>query len=141
MKYVKQLLVIIMITLAGELLHRFIPLPVPAGIYGMMILLAGLLSGVIRLDSVKETGKFLIEIMPVMFIPAAVELITGWQILKTVLVPAVVITFVTLVAVMAATGSVAQWFIRTGQRTGKPITKEESAQPIVSATAGQEDRR
>ncbi len=70
MKYLRQLLLILSISFAGEVLKYFLPFPIPASIYGMVILFIGLLTGRIRLEAVKETGKFLIEIMPVMFIPA-----------------------------------------------------------------------
>ena len=78
MKYLRQFLLILLITLIGELLKYLLPLPIPASIYGMAILFAGLMSGVIPLDAVKEAGRFLIEIMPVMFIPAGVGLMVSW---------------------------------------------------------------
>ena len=68
MKYLRQFLLILFISFLGELLKYFLPLPIPASIYGMVILFIGLLSGIIKLDAVKDVGKFLIEIMPVMFI-------------------------------------------------------------------------
>ena len=86
-------------------------MPIPASIYGMVILFIGLLSGIIKLDAVKDVGKFLIEIMPVMFIPAGVGLMASWGTLKPVLVPVSVITVVALVAVMGATGRVSQCVI------------------------------
>ena len=70
MKYLRQFLLILLISFIGELLHEVLPLPVPASVYGFAILFIGLLSGVIKLAHVKDTGKLLIEIMPVMFIPA-----------------------------------------------------------------------
>ena len=70
------------ISLIGEILNKLLPLPVPASIYGMVILFAGLLSGIIKLESVKEAGSFLIEIMPVMFIPAGVGLMSSCLILN-----------------------------------------------------------
>ena len=82
MKYLKQFLIILVISLIGEILNKLLPLPVPASIYGMVILFAGLLSGIIKLESVKEAGSFLIEIMPVMFIPAGVGLMSSWLNLK-----------------------------------------------------------
>ena len=45
MKYVKEVVIIFGITMVGELLNKFIPLPVPAGVYGLFILLGGLCSG------------------------------------------------------------------------------------------------
>ena len=89
-----------------------IPLPIPASIYGMVILFVGLMTGHIKLSSVKEVGKFLIEIMPVMFIPAGVGLMVSWNVLKPLLIPVGIITFVSFVAVAVATGKTAQWMIK-----------------------------
>ena len=50
MKYVKEIVIIFGITMVGELLNKFIPLPVPAGVYGLFILLGGLCSGIIKLS-------------------------------------------------------------------------------------------
>ena len=112
MKYVKQFLIIIGISLAGEILKYILPLPIPASIYGMAILFIALLTGIIKLKDVRETGKFLIEIMPLMFIPAGVGLMSSWGVLKPLLVPVSVITVVSLVVVMAAGGLVSQAVIR-----------------------------
>ena len=76
MKYLKQLLIILGISFLGELLKYFLPLPIPASIYGMVILFALLLSGALPLSAVRETGNLLVAVMPVMFIPAGVGLIT-----------------------------------------------------------------
>ncbi len=116
MKYLKQFLIILVISLAGEILKAVLPLPVPASIYGMVLLFAGLVLGIIKLDAVKETGKFLIEIMPVMFIPAGVGLMSSWGVLKPMFVPVSVVTVVVLVAVMAVTGNVSQAIIRYKRR-------------------------
>ena len=55
MKYVKEIVIIFGITMVGELLNKFIPLPVPAGVYGLFILLGGLCSGIIKLSDVEVT--------------------------------------------------------------------------------------
>ena len=112
MKILKQFLIIIGISLVGEVLNYILPLPIPASIYGMLLLFGGLLSGVLKIESVKDAGRFLIEIMPVMFIPAGVGLMTSWGVLQPVLVPVSIITVAALVAVMAVTGRVAQFIIR-----------------------------
>lgn len=115
MKYLKQFLIILVISFAGELLKYMLPLPIPASIYGMVILLIGLLTGWIALDAVKDVGRFLIEIMPVMFIPAGVGLMSSWGTLKPLLLPVCIITVVTIITVMIATGRVSQWIIRKGK--------------------------
>ena len=122
MKYIKQFLVIIAISLVGELLHYLLPLSVPASIYGMVIMFAGLMTGLIKLDAVKDAGKFMIEIMPVMFIPAGVGLMASWGVLKPMIVPVSIITVVTIVTVMVASGRISQTIIRMDRKK-----KERSA--------------
>lgn len=112
MKYINQFLIILLISFLGEILKCLLPLPIPASIYGMIILFLGLMTKVIKLESVKETGKFLIEIMPIMFIPAGVGLMTTWGGLQQILLPVSIITAVTIITVMVATGWVSQIIIR-----------------------------
>ncbi len=116
MKYIKQFLIIIAISFIGELLKFWLPFPIPASIYGMAILFTGLMTGIIGIDDVRETGKFLIEIMPVMFIPAGVGLMTSWGLLKPIFVPVCIITVVTVITVMAATGRASQLIIRMNNK-------------------------
>lgn len=112
LKYLKQFLTILVISFIGEILKAVLPLPVPASIYGMVILFVCLITGVIKLEAVRETGKFLIEIMPVMFIPAGVGLMSSWGVLKPMFASVSVVTVVVLVAVMAVTGRVSQAVIK-----------------------------
>ena len=72
----------------------------------------------IALDAVKGVGKFLIEIMPVMFIPAGVGLLDSVQEAESILVPLTVITVISTVFVMVATGCVAQSIIRRKNKGG-----------------------
>ena len=116
MRYLKQFTIILTISLLGEVLHYFIPLPVPASIYGLLLMLAALLTGVVKRDSVREAGAFLVEIMPVMFIPAAVGLLEAWGALRPVWLPVAVITVVSTVLVMGVSGLVTQFVIRRDER-------------------------
>lgn len=111
MKYLRQWMIILFVTFLGELLHFFLPLPVPASIYGMILMFLALEFHIIRLEAVRETGKFLIEIMPVMFIPAGVGVLDAWGILKPHLIPVVVIMLVSTVIVMGVSGRVTQTVI------------------------------
>lgn len=108
MKYIKQFAIILLFTFIGEFLHAFLPLPIPASIYGLTLLFLALKFKLIAFDSVKDTGFFLIEIMPVMYIPAAVGLLESKDILAPVWVPYLVITLVSTVLVMAVAGLVTQ---------------------------------
>lgn len=112
MKYLKQFLIILCISLIGEVLKYYIPLPVPASIYGLVLLFILLECKVIRLSSIRETAKFLIEIMPVMFIPAGVGLMDSFGVLMPVLFPVLTITIVSTILVMGVSGLVTQAVIR-----------------------------
>ena len=103
----------------GEILKAVLPLPIPASIYGMVLLFVALLSGLIKLDQVRDTGKFLIEIMPVMFVPAGVGLMSSWGVLAPVLLPVSIITVITIFTVMGATGVISQFIIRRSKREAK----------------------
>lgn len=118
MKYIRQFLWILLFSFAGELLKFVIPLPVPASIYGLLLLLLALVTGILRLESVKETSKFLIEIMPLMFIPAAVGLLESWEALSGILIQVLTATVVSTVLVMGVSGMVTQAWIRK-KRGGK----------------------
>ena len=116
MKYVKQFAIILLISLAGELMSFLLPLPVPASIYGLVLMLFSLLTGLIKLDAVRDTACFLIEIMPLMFIPAAVGLMASWDVIRANLLAYVVIALVTTVIVMGVSGLVTQGVLRKGKK-------------------------
>ncbi len=116
MKYILQFGVILTITLLGEVLAYLLPLPVPASIYGLILLFIGLLTGLIPLNAVKETGKILLDIMPLMFVPPAVGLVEKWGILQPVLIPVAVTTLVTTVIVMLVSGHATQAVMRLEKR-------------------------
>lgn len=116
MKYLRQFLLILFISFLGEVLKYLLPFPIPASIYGMVLLFIGLLSGIIKIEAVRDVGKFLIETMPVMFIPAGVGLMASWGTLKPVLLPVSVITLVVLILVFGVTGRASQLIIRMSKK-------------------------
>lgn len=119
MKYLRQLLIILIFSFAGEVLHYLVPIQIPASIYGLVLLFIGLMTGLIQLSQVQETAKFLIEIMPMMFIPAGVGLLESWGVLKPILVPVILILVVSTVLVMGISGLVTQGVMHIGKSHGK----------------------
>ena len=108
MKFLRQFMIILLLSFLGEVLKMFIPLPIPASVYGLVLMLLCLVTGILKTSQVKEAAFFLIEIMPVMFIPAAAGLIDSWKVLQPLLLPILVITVVITIFVMVVTGKVAQ---------------------------------
>ena len=124
MKYLKQLLIILIFKFAGEILHYVVPLQIPASIYGLVLLFAALVLGFIKLPQVEETAKLLIEVMPLMFIPAGVALLESWGDLKPILIPVAVIMVVSTVLVMGVSGKVTQGIMTHAGKKQKEEAKD-----------------
>ena len=116
MKFLRQFCIILFVSFLGELLHILLPLPVPASVYGLLLMLLALCTGVIKPEQISGAADFLIEIMPVMFIPAAAGLLDSWPSLQPIWVSVVLITVLTTVIVMAVTGQVTQRMIRKSKK-------------------------
>ena len=114
MKYLKQFGIILILSFAGELLNLLIPLPIPASIWGFALMFVCLQTGFLKLDYVKDTAIFLIEIMPLMFIPAGVGLLSSWDVIRPHVLAYLVIAAVTTFAVMFVSGHVTQFLLRRG---------------------------
>lgn len=112
MKYVKQFAIIITISLIGELMEYLIPLPIAASIYGLVLMLLGLMTKLIPLEKVEGAADFLVEIMPIMFVPPTVGIMASVDALKEMLIPLCVISVVTTILIMVVTGRVSQRIIR-----------------------------
>ena len=108
MNYVQHFIIIQLFSVIGEVLKTFLPLPVPASVYGLVIMLVALLTGILKLDQVKGAADFLVEIMPVMFVPAGAGLITAWSSLKPICVPVLIMTIISTEIVMVVTEKVTQ---------------------------------
>lgn len=128
MKYVRQLSVIFSISLIAELMEYLIPLPVAASVYGLVLMLAGLITKIIPLEQVEGAADFLVEIMPVLFIPPTVSIMTSFEVLSQLLVPVTVISVVSTVLVMAVTGRVAQGIMK---KTGNKGVERETAEKVT----------
>lgn len=124
MRYIRQFLIILFISFIGEMLNHYIPLPVPASIYGIVIMFICLLTGIIKVEHVKEVSGFLIEIMPLVFIPAAVGLINSWGLISDKWYMYVTVIIATTILVMAVSGLMTQFAIRYELKHG---TSEENS--------------
>ena len=119
MKYMKQFSIILTISFLAELMEYLIPLPVAASIYGLLLMLIGLITKIIPLEKVEGAADFLVENMSIMFIPATVGIMTSVEELKQMLLPLCVITVVSTILIMIVTGKVAQGIIRTDNKRKK----------------------
>ena len=108
MKYLSQFLRITAFTLAGELLQRLIPLPVPASVYGLVLLFAALCTGVIKQEQLKDAAGFLISILPHLFVPTAVGILGNWPMIKDDVIPILLLALVCRVVTFGISGRITQ---------------------------------
>lgn len=116
MKYMKQIGIIATISFISELLHFFLPLPIPASVYGMVILFVLLCLGVIKLPQIEALADWLLSVMPIFFIAPSVGLINSFDSVRGQVIPLVAICFVSTVVVTSLTGLIAQGIIRLQKR-------------------------
>lgn len=122
MRYLFQSGRILAFCFAGEVLHAVLPLPVPASVYGLLLLLLALCSGIVRLEQVRETGLFLTGIFPLLFVPAAAGVMELWAELGVMLLPAVIAIVPVTVLVFAAAGRTTQALIHRKEKTQNEIS-------------------
>lgn len=117
MKYLKQIAWIVLFSFLGELCRAWIPLPVPASIYGMVLLFGALGLNIVKLEQVREAGHFLTAILPVLFVAPLVSLMDCWPLLRENLLPLALMTAVTTVTTFAVAGLVTKW-VMGGKKHG-----------------------
>lgn len=108
MKYLTQFLRILAFTLAGELLQRLVPLPIPASVYGLMLLFGALNTGLVKLEQVKDAGGFLISILPILFVSPAVGILDNWEAIRGALIPILALTLLSTVLTFGIAGRATQ---------------------------------
>ena len=116
MKYIKQLAIIVLVCFAGELVRYIVPLPVPGSLWGLVLMFILLVTGVIKLEKVDNTADFLVDCMPIMFVPGGVGLMRSWSTLKSMLPAAICSIVLGTPFVMRVTGKVTQKLIDRGDR-------------------------
>lgn len=122
MRYLFQFGRILAFCFAGEVLHAVLPLPVPASVYGLLLLLLALCFGIVRPEQVRETGLFLTGIFPLLFVPAAAGVMELWAELGAMLLPAVIAIVPVTVLVFAAAGRTTQALIHRKEKTQNEIS-------------------
>ena len=118
MKYLHQAIIIAAVTFAAEIVKYTLPLPIPASIYGLILLFILLKTGIIKLSQIEDVGNLLLELMPLLLVPASVSFLTVLDTIQSMLLPVLIMGFIGTIAVMFITGRVSQWVIRRGKKEG-----------------------
>ena len=112
LKYLHQILLIFLFSFLGELLRSLIPLPIPASIYGMILLFLALYTGIVKLNQVKAAGGFLTSFFPVLFVAPVVSLIDCWDDIKSRILPILLVMFLSAILCFFVSGKLTQALMR-----------------------------
>ena len=119
MTYIRQFAVIITVCFIGEVLQKYIPLPVPASIWGLLLMFVSLRTKIFPLKAVDTTSDFILAIMPLLFVPSTVALITAGPTLKKYGIQFLIIGVVSTIVVFGVTGIVTQAIIRLTHKNSR----------------------
>ena len=114
MKYLSQFCIILGFTLAGEALQRLIPLPIPASVYGLVLLFTALCTGIVKLKHVKEAGGFLTSILPLLFVAPTVGIVEHWALIRPQLLAIALLILGTTAATFGISGKITRWLLPKG---------------------------
>ena len=127
-KYIFQFARITAFCLAGEVLAAVLPLPIPASVYGLLLLVAALKFGVLKLEQVRETGLFLTGIFPLLFVPAAAGVMELWAEMGSMLLPIVIAIIPVTVLVLVTSGHTTQALTRRKQSKKEAAANDTAAE-------------
>ena len=112
MKYLHQAVILAAITFAAEIIKYLLPLPIPVSIYGLVLLFLLLKTGILPLEKIQDVGDLLLELMPLLLVPASVSFVTALDTVQEMLLPVLIMGLAGTRLVMVITGRVAQAVIR-----------------------------
>lgn len=116
MKIFREAIIILGIYLIGELISKFLSLPIPGNILGMIILLLLLCTNIIKVEKVETISDFFLGHLAFFFIPAGVALLTSFDSIKNSLLIILILCIITTAIVLVITGLVVQFIINFQNR-------------------------
>lgn len=119
MKFVMQFGLIAGLTLIGEILYKVIPFPIPASIWGMVILFLLLLTKKLKLEEIEDTADFLLGIMSIMYVPIGAELIVQYTGIKNEIIPIAIISVVSTLICFFVTGKVCELVMKMKEKSSR----------------------
>ena len=116
MKILKQAAIIAAVCAAAELIKYLLPLPIPASVYGLILMLLALLTGLLRPEQIETAADFLIVIMPVLFVVPTIALVANLDRLLSLALPVLLLGIVGTALVIGLGGKAAEAVGRREQK-------------------------
>ena len=123
-KYLLQFLLLMVFVLAGEAIYAVVPLPIPSSIWGLLLLLAALLTGIVKLSKIEDIAKLFFIILPILFVAPAVGVLEVFGDIASIWPAMLAVVVITYLAAMASTGWLAEIMIRIKDKAAKRRRKK-----------------
>jgi holin-like protein len=125
MKLLRELLIILVIYFAGEILSELTNITVPGSIIGMILLLILLCTKVVKLEMVDTVAKFFLEHLAFFFVPAGVGLLTSLNVIKDSWIRLVIVCILTTIITIGVTALVVDFMTKErDENTKKKLPKK-----------------
>lgn len=112
LKYLRQLMIILIMYFLGIVLQQVFKLPIPGTVLGLILLFLALQVGLIKTEMIEDVCDTLISHMSFLFVPAGVGLITSFGSLKGKVIQFAVILIISTAVVWIVTAYVVNFLRR-----------------------------
>lgn len=109
MKLLKEIALVLIIAMMGDILARVVDIPIPGSVLGMLLLLIALSAGMIKIQSLEQISTFLLSNLAFFFIPAGVGLMNVMGTVQTDLVKILAVVILSTILVLVTTGWTVQF--------------------------------
>lgn len=119
MKLFKQLTIVFLICMAGEVVAAVLPFPFPAAVAALLIMLGLFISGVLKPESVQELAEYLLANMAFLFVPSGVAILDEYASIQGNVLQLLIVMVVSLVITFAVTAYTVTGVIHLMERRKK----------------------
>ena len=119
MKLFKQLTIVFLICMAGEVVATMLPFPFPAAVAALLIMLGLFISGVLKPESVQELAEYLLANMAFLFVPSGVAILDEYASIQGNVLQLLIVMVVSLVITFAVTAYTVTGVIHLMERRKK----------------------
>ena len=116
MKIICQIGVIFAVCWFSQLIEAALPVPFPASVIVMLLLLALLATGLLKIEHIREKADFLLANMAFFFLPAGVSVINYFDVLGRSAVALVLVCLLSTVITFGATALSIRFTLRLLER-------------------------
>lgn len=104
MKLMKELSIIFLVTLLGEVISYILPIAIPSSIIALLLMLILFLSKIIKPETIETSSNWILSNMAIFFIPACVSIIDHLNLLLSAWWQILVISIISFLLTFIAAG-------------------------------------